>query len=210
MILQAFASGPFATNAYVLGCEKTKRAAIIDPAPESAQDLLEFLKKEKLVLDKILLTHSHWDHIADIQAVDPEHIIPIFVHEADAPNLREPGADGLPIFGLMDPLEPDEDLADGQRLKVGEIELQVLHTPGHTPGGVCFYIPSEQTLISGDTLFQGSIGRLDFPTGDAPSMWRSLKRLAELAPETKVYPGHGDPTTIGAESWLSEAQKIFG
>jgi glyoxylase-like metal-dependent hydrolase (beta-lactamase superfamily II) len=90
------------------------------------------------------------------------------------------------------------------------LQIEVIHTPGHSPGGVCYLIEKEHVMISGDTLFKGSIGRLDFPSSDAEKMWSSLERLSRLAPETKVFPGHGESTTLARENWLKNAKNIFG
>ena len=100
-------------------------------------------------------------------------------------------------------------LEDKDKLKVGKVELQVIHTPGHTPGSICLYIPKENVLISGDTLFAGSIGNISFPTSKPKLMWESLKKLSKLTPDTKVLPGHGQSTTIGKEKWLNKAEDYF-
>ncbi len=209
MIIEAIPSGPFATNAYVVGCPDTREAAIIDPAPESAEKIDRILEKLNLTPKKILLTHSHWDHIADTPAVKSRYNILIWVHEKDAPNLRKLGADGLPVFSSMPSIEPDNFFQEGDKIPVGNLRFKVIHTPGHTPGGVCFYEESEGVLFSGDTLFKGSIGNLSFPTSNPGDMWRSLDKLKDLPPETKVFPGHGDATTIKNESWLPEAKRFF-
>ncbi len=158
----------------------------------------------------LLLTHSHWDHTADMAFLKKKLRVPLFVHKLDAPNLGAPGSDGLPLLTDIVPVEPDHFLEDGQQISVGKLKLEVLHTPGHSPGGVCFYLPEENTLISGDTLFQGTIGRLDFPNSSPERMWESLDKLAQLPSETRVIPGHGEETTIGKEDWLSNAKAYFG
>ena len=112
----------------------------------------------------------------------------------------------------MEPIKgarPSHDLVEGQILRVGQLKALVIATPGHTPGGVCFYFKKENILISGDTLFKGSIGNLSFPTAEPAKMWHSLKQLARLPPDTHVYPGHGGPTTIKEEYWLDEAENHF-
>lgn len=209
MIIEVIPSGPFATNAYVVGCPETKEAAIIDPAPESAEKIDRILEKLNLAPKKILLTHSHWDHIADTPTIRSRYNIPIWVHEKDAPNLRELGADGLPVFSSMPSVEPDNFFQEGDEIPLGNFRFKVIHTPGHTPGGVCFYEKNEGVLFSGDTLFKGSIGNLSFPTSNPDDMWRSLDKLKDLPPETKVFPGHGETTTIKNESWLPEARRYF-
>ena len=126
------------------------------------------------------------------------------------PILRSPE---LTVFRLFFPIEgvkPDKFLSEGDTVDAGELHFRVIHTPGHTPGGICLHDPHASLLISGDTLFQGSIGNLSFPGADAEAMWTSLDKLAALPPETKVYPGHGEATTIGAEHWLPRAREIFG
>ena len=209
MIIEAILSGPFATNAYIAGCPETMEAAIIDPAPESTSAIARALESHKLTPKKILLTHSHWDHIADVPQIKERYGIPVWVHEKDAPNLRKLGADGLPVFSPMPPVEPDEFFREGDEIPVGNLRFAVIHTPGHTPGGVCFYEKKEGVLFSGDTLFQGSIGNLSFPSANPEDMWISLDKLKDLPPETKVYPGHGGSTTIKNESWLPEARRYF-
>jgi len=106
-------------------------------------------------------------------------------------------------------VEPEFDLQEGEIIEVGKLQLIVIASPGHTPGGVCFYLDKEKILFSGDTLFKGSIGNLSFPTADPQAMWHSLKKLEKLPSETVVYPGHGPSTTIGDEDWLPKAQELF-
>lgn len=210
MTLAVFPSGPFETNAYVLSCPDTKSAAIIDPAPESSEKIISYIEKNHLKAEKILLTHSHWDHIADVTPLAAHFGIDVLIHQLDAPNLETPGADLLPCWIDIAGVKPDQFLQEGEDLQLGSLILRVIHTPGHTPGGVCFYLPKEKLLISGDTLFKGTIGNLSFPTANAQLMWQSLKKLAKLPAETKVFPGHGPSTTIAAENWLERAEQIFG
>jgi hydroxyacylglutathione hydrolase len=210
MFIQAFPSGPLSTNAYVAACTHTGQAVVFDPAPDSFQDIQSFVAKKNLNLQKILLTHSHWDHIADVFQFKEKFHIPIYIHPLDAPNLQKPGVDGLPCWIDIRPIEPDAWLEEGMELPVGEHTFHVLHTPGHSPGSVCFYEPQQHVLFSGDTLFQGSIGNLSFPMSQPALMWPSLAKLAQLPSETRVFPGHGSATTIEAESsWLPYAQKMF-
>lgn len=210
MIIKTIVSGPFETNAYILGCEKTKRAVIIDPAPKAAKRIEEFIEEEGLEPIAIWLTHTHWDHIADVGPLKKKFNLPVTVHEKDAENLRRPGADGLPMFGSLGGIEPDHFLKGEETLQLGNLSFDVIHTPGHSPGGVCFYEKSQGVLISGDTLFQGAIGNLSFPTSNADHMWASLETLSHFPPETKVYPGHGPETKIKDETWLADAKRHFG
>lgn len=207
MFIKCFPSGPFATNAYLIGCPKTKKAFIVDPAPECANALLA---EKGWQIEGILLTHSHWDHIGDCKKLKEKLDVPVYVHETDRGNLENPGSDGLPLMFPIEGVTPDHMIRGGDVLLLGDLQIEVIETPGHTPGGVCFYLPAENVILSGDTLFQGSIGNLSFPTADPEAMWQSLEKLEKLPKETKVYPGHGPETTIGAENWLPRAREIFG
>ena len=210
MDVHTFTCGPQQTNAYLIVCPKTRTAAFIDPAPMSASALTGAAHDLGVQPDKILLTHSHWDHITDVATVKKRFPVPVLVHPADAPNLQEPGTDGLPLFLPCEGVKPDILLADQQEIEVGTLRFQVIHTPGHTPGGVCYHEPQAKILIAGDTLFQGSIGNLSLPTANPEAMWTSLDKLASLPADTTVYPGHGPATTIGAETWLPNARNVFG
>jgi hydroxyacylglutathione hydrolase len=203
MILYKFPSGPFKTNTLLIGCPKTKIAAVVDPAHLSTSQVLDFAEKDQLKIQKILLTHSHWDHFADAHVLKEKTDAEIYVHAADALNLEKPGSDFLPMIIPIKPVKFDHLVKEGDTIRVGEISFHVIETPGHSPGGVCYYSPLEKVLISGDTLFKGSIGNLQFPTSSPEEMWKSLKKIGQLPTETKVIPGHGPNTTIGDEQrWL--------
>ena len=199
MICKVFPSGPLETNAILLVCEKTGKCAIIDPAYESFEPILDEIETEGLHVSSILLTHSHFDHIADLKAVKDTFESPIYVHPLDKKNVEKPGSDGLPLFFSIPACKPDRFLSDGDTILVGNIVIKVIHTPGHSPGGVCFYMEKEKSLIAGDTLFKNGIGRLDLPTANRDDMIVSLQKLAKLPKDTLVYPGHGETTTIGNE-----------
>lgn len=209
MILEPFSSGPFKTNAYLLGCTKKKIGVFIDPAPDSRAHLTNAANIHDLTITSIFLTHTHWDHIGDVTSLKKDLNLKLYLHPSDAPNMRHPGADKLPLMFHIEGAEPDELLEEGQKLKVGDLQIEVIHTPGHTQGSLCFYLSKENTLLSGDTLFRGSIGNLSLPTANPNAMWSSLKKLAKLPPQTKVYPGHGPSTTIQAENYLEKAEQIF-
>lgn len=200
MQIHAFPTGPFSTNGYVVSCPSTGEAAIIDPAPGSCAPILLYLKSHSLDCKAILLTHSHWDHIADVASCKKE--LPgakIYVHPLDAPNLTHPGADHLPCWISIPPSVPDLLIKEGDSIWIGTLQFTVMHTPGHSPGGVCFYAKNSGVVFSGDTLFKGAIGNLSLPTGQPERMRGSLDKLEALPPETIVYPGHGRPTEIGSE-----------
>lgn len=209
MIIQALPSGPFSTNAYVIGCEETRQAAIIDPGVNSADKIIAFLNKNNLTPTKIILTHSHWDHTGNAAILKEKLNIPIYIHPLDTPNLESPGADQLPMMVPVKAANADHLLNDNDTVSIGNLLFTTIYTPGHTPGCICLYCPKENVLISGDTLFKESIGNLSFPTCQPEKMWDSLKKLEVLPPETRVFPGHGPSTTIGQESWLPKAKEIF-
>jgi glyoxylase-like metal-dependent hydrolase (beta-lactamase superfamily II) len=209
MFLEVFPSGPADTNAYLIGCPTTKKAAVIDVPFDSTELILKRSEDLGLRIEMILLTHSHWDHTAEVAVLKKTLNISVYIHQEDAGNLENPGSDQLPLFFPIQAVKPDEYLHEGQVLKLGALEIHVIHTPGHTPGGVCFYLPKESKLFSGDTLFRGTIGNISFPTSRPAMMWKSLKKLSTLPPETIVYPGHGEPTTIKAEQWIADAQQRF-
>lgn len=210
MILEIFPSGPLQTNAVLVGCTQTKKAVVIDVPMESTEPLLKRIHHLKLGVEQILLTHSHWDHIVEVKKLKTALKVPVSIHAEDEPNLRDPGADGLPLHFPIEGVAADSYLTDNEIIPIGKLKARVIHTPGHTPGSVCFYIESEKVVITGDTLFRGSIGRLNFPKSRPDLMQSSLNKLAKLPKETRVIPGHGKSTTIGDEDWLERAQEIFG
>lgn len=205
--IQAFPSGPLHTNAYLVACQETRQAAVIDPAQYSTEPIRSALDKNNFICTKILLTHSHWDHIADVKELREWTHAPVYVHPEDVPNLENPGADRLPCPIKIVGLKPDHLLEEGQQITVGNLMFKVIHTPGHSIGSVCFYNEAHKILLSGDTLFKGTMGKISFPTSAPKLMKSSLNKLGQLPPDTQVFPGHGDTTTIGAESWISLEKK---
>ncbi len=209
MFLKIFVLGPLANNTIIIGCEKEHAAAVIDPSFEAAEKILTYLKKKNLKLKAILLTHSHWDHIAGVKALKEKIDVSVYVHELDRENLEKPGSDGLVLMYDIEGVKADYLLKDQDMVQIGSIALKVLHTPGHTPGSVCYFAEKEKILFSGDTLFKGSMGAVHFPASSAKDMWQSLKKLSLLPPKTEVFPGHGRNTTIKQENWLSRAEELF-
>jgi len=199
IFVETFCAGPIETNAVLIGCLVTGQAAIIDSPAGSTSMIFKALEKKSLKLEMVLFTHSHWDHIADAALLKKQTQVPCYIHAEDAGNLENPGSDLLPLFFPIEGIKPDRFLVDGQVLRLGELAIKVIHTPGHTPGGVCFWLEKEKILISGDTLFRGTIGNLSLPTARPEKMRASLHRLSQLPPDTRVIPGHGEETTIGAE-----------
>lgn len=208
MDIKKYIGGPFQTNTYLI--LSNEEAAVVDPTQGSFDFVSNWMNKDKRVLTKILLTHSHWDHIIDVVPLKNAFKPSIFIHPLDAPNLENPGADGLPCWINIQPVKPDVLIRDGSSFLIGGEEFKVIHTPGHSPGSVCFFSPKNNILFSGDTLFKNSIGNLSFPTSQPDMMWNSLEKLAKLPENVEVYPGHGPSTFIGKEHWLSRAKEIFG
>jgi len=209
MIIELFPSGPLLTNAFLLGSSITKEGVIIDAPFESCERILESAQQHGLTIKMILFTHSHWDHIADAYLLKEATKAPLFIHKEDAKNLHKPGSDQVPCPFPILGVETSHYLQDQQILPLGEFSILVIHTPGHTPGGCCFYLDKQGILFSGDTLFKGCMGRLDLATGQKNRMEEALKKLATLPLNTKVYPGHGEVTTIEAESWIQHPRERF-
>ncbi|MBA3721579.1 MAG: MBL fold metallo-hydrolase [Parachlamydiaceae bacterium] len=209
MFIQVFPCGPISTNSYLVACPDTKEAAIIDAAPESAKVICNIIDQNQFDCKKILLTHSHWDHTADIPQLQDRTNAKVFIHPLDVPNLENPGADKLPLRYKIQSVKPDGLINEGDTVQIGNLTFSIIHTPGHSPGCICFYNKKHGILFSGDTLFKGSIGNISFPTSSPEDMWISLAKLSKLPPETVVYPGHGPKTTIGSEYWLSNAKEVF-
>lgn len=202
MFILPFVCPPIETNAYLIACDSTRHAAIVDPGFGSFDSVKHFCEEQNYQLKMVLCTHSHWDHIAEVFRFHNELRLPVYVHADDAFNLIQPGRDGLPMPFSIQGCQPTHTMVDGEEITLGHLSCKVLHTPGHSIGSVCFYFAQEAVLLSGDTLFKGTMGKTSFPTSSPEEMAHSLALLAQLPSATKVYPGHGPQTTIGAESWI--------
>ena len=209
MILETFVCGPLQNNTYAIVCPETKKMAIVDPAIDSAKVLITYVGKNQYQVEKILITHSHYDHIACVAELKEKYQAAVYVHEKDVENLEKPGSDQLGYGKNLKGCQPDHLLKGGEEILLGTIIIKVISTPGHSPGGVCYYIEKEKILFSGDTLFQGTMGNISFPHSNQEAMFESLQRLAKLPKETKVYPGHGRMTTIEKEKWIAHAKDYF-
>lgn len=186
------------TNCYLLSCPQTKKAILIDPGAGS-KGILDWLKQKDVEISFILLTHGHYDHIGAVEDLRQELGVEVAVHEADAGMLVDPMKNLSGYMGKTAAIKPAEIiLQDQQVLELGNLQLQVIHTPGHTPGSICLLTPDG--LISGDTLFNGSVGRTDFPGGNMNNLLNSIQeRIMVLDDDINVYPGHESITTIGKE-----------
>ena len=192
--------GPVATNVWILGDEGSHEAIAIDTATPCVAWLTGQLAERGWTLKLIVSTHRHWDHIGDNAAVSAATGADIAVHALDRHGLEQPAATApFPI----PPSVPAVELAEGGRIVFGAIDLEVLHTPGHTEGSVCLLARDSGVLLSGDTLFAGAWGRTDLTGGSEAAMVESLIRLSRLEPSLQVLPGHGASTTLARErSWL--------
>ena len=202
MILETLMVGPLAVNCYIVGDDKTRDALVIDPGG-NARDILDTLRREQLKLVAIVATHAHFDHLLALDEVRAQTRAPFLVYADEAPVLANT-AIGARLFGFTfaQPAPADRLLRDGDQVRTGEIAFKVLHTPGHSPGGMCLW--RDKAVFVGDTLFQGGVGRTDLPGGDYGTLMRSIRdKLLALPDDTRVYPGHGDATTIGEERQLN-------
>ena len=199
MQIKSAVLGMAATNCYFAINKETKETLIIDPAA-SGERLIRFLTTEGLKPVAMLLTHGHVDHILAVNDLRERFGIPVYAHEAEKAVLTSTRYNLSTMFGTSLTIDADVYLKDGQKITLAGFEITVLHTPGHTPGGCCFYIPSEKVLFSGDTLFHYSIGRTDFPGGSMSQLVRAIKEKLFVLPEdTNVLPGHESATQIGFE-----------
>lgn len=204
MILEVRAVPPFHKNGFVVGCEKTREAVLIDPGDEVDQ-LLDIVQRQALSVLSILLTHAHVDHVTGVGRAKKALGVPVYLHRDDN-FLYEAVLEQAAFFGLKvetpPPVDRFYDLAE--TLSLGSHDISVHHTPGHCPGGVCLAVGlsglPKQDLFVGDTLFAGSIGRTDLPGADHDTLIRSIRQvLFGFGDEARVYPGHGPETTIGRE-----------
>ena len=195
-----FTVGQVAENSFIFRRDGSDRALIVDPGDE-APKLLGAIEEMGVTLDAILLTHTHFDHVGAVAPVAKATGAEVWVPKIERPVLADiMSFVPWPGFGPFESYDAEHDLEGGEQLQLAGFDIDVLFTPGHSPGHVTFSIPDEQVVFSGDVLFQGSVGRIDLPGGDGPTLLRSLRSLVETLPEdTTVYPGHMGVTTLGAE-----------
>ena len=201
MDVRTFTVGPVAENCFVFRREGSDTALMVDPG-EEADRLLGALKDLGIQrLEAILLTHTHFDHVGAVAPIARATGAPVYCPELEVPVLADiMSFVPWPGFGPFESWDAEETVKGGERLELGGLEIDVLFTPGHSPGHVTYSIPSELALFSGDVLFQGSVGRTDLPGAHGPTLMQSLRTLVESFPEeTTVYPGHMGVTTLGAE-----------
>jgi glyoxylase-like metal-dependent hydrolase (beta-lactamase superfamily II) len=206
--------GMVQTNCYIISNEIAKEAIVIDPA-DKAVAIEQYLKANDLVCKGILLTHGHFDHILAASELAGDTHAKIHIHEAEAELAENPDLNASAQFRREYSLIPDVLLKDNEVLPMAGFTVKVIHTPGHTAGGACYYFTELGVLFSGDTLFLESVGRTDLPSGNGRTLVESIRsKLMLLEDQVKVYPGHGNPTTIGYERdnniYINYNQDLFG
>ncbi|HYS42849.1 MAG TPA: MBL fold metallo-hydrolase [Geobacteraceae bacterium] len=200
MIFEIVVVGPLEVNCFILGCETTREGVIVDPGSE-AEKVLAAAGKLGLTIRQVINTHGHFDHVGGNRQVLAATGATLLIHDGDVPFLSR-AAEVATRYGLTteNSPPPDQLLEDGLLLTFGKYGMQVLHTPGHTPGGCCLYLESEGKVITGDTLFAEGVGRTDFPGSSHEALIEGIRsKLLTLPDKTVAYPGHGPATTIGHE-----------
>ena len=200
-IVRRFVGGPLLTDCYAI-IVPNQGAVIIDAPRDAWQSAVEAAENQNARVLLAIATHGHWDHITDLARVR-EAGIATAAHLADRNMFDDPHGQGLTLPFAVDPVTIDRSLNEGDRLSIGDFELRVLHTPGHTPGSLTIWAPEIDALFTGDTLLKGGAGHTAEPGASLPALATSVRRLAAFPESTAIYPGHGAPTTIGAEAWLA-------
>ena len=197
MVIKKLVVGALENNCFIIADEKTKECLIIDPGDEPDR-ILDVVRENHFKVEHIICTHAHFDHVAAVSEIKKETGAKLLIH-ADDLDIYRKTKDQAMLWGFEadDQPEPDAFVSEGDKLNVGELRFEIFHTPGHSPGGICLY--GEGILITGDTLFAGSVGRTDFYGGDLQALKKSFKRLISLPDGTRVLPGHGPESTIGKE-----------
>ena len=198
MIFKTITVGPLGVNCYIIGCEKTKAGAVIDPG-DDAPAILKVIKENNLDINYILLTHGHVDHLAHVSQLKSSIDAEFLMHPDDTFLLTGLLGQAM-MFGLPNPGKPKPDrlISEGEKIVLGELTINVLHTPGHSPGSVTYFVADK--LFVGDLIFAGSIGRTDLPKGNYQTLIASVEtKIFSLPDATAIYPGHGPATTVGQE-----------
>ena len=198
--VRMFTVGQVQENCFLVRAAGSQKAVIVDPGDE-AERILAPVEELGLEVEAILLTHCHFDHIGAVTPVARATGAPVYCPQIEVPVLADIMAFvPWPGFGPFESYDADETVAGGERLELAGLEIDVIFTPGHSPGHVTYSVPAAEAVFSGDVLFQGSVGRVDLPGGDWATLLRSITTLVDtLPPETRVYPGHMGITTLGAE-----------
>lgn len=203
MILRAFSGGPLGAIGYLVSDEPGGRGLIIDAPPSTAARIVASARRAELELIAICITHGHWEQFADAAEISLTLPAPVLAHQWDATRLSNPALTmDEPGKYKVSPCRAELHASDGDLLAVGSLSFVVMHTPGHSPGSISLYLQEQGALFTGDLLMKSAVGSFRHPGGDVQQLEASLQRLAALPDNTRVYPGHGGPTTIGNERWL--------
>lgn len=195
--------GPLDTNAYLVHDPGDSAAMLLDAPPETHDAVVETVEEQQIDVQKIILTHAHWDHIVDANALKASLHAPIAAHPEADERLAKPGSAVMELPYRIALVQPDEHLDEGDDVFLGDHRFAVMHLPGHDPAHIVLYSETDKMLFGGDVVFPGGHGRTDIPGSDHEAMLRSLARLLDLPDDVTVYPGHGQPTTIGTErAWM--------
>lgn len=209
LTIETFPAGPVDTNAYLVIDDVAGQALIIDAPSGVTADVVDAAWAKGTAIQTIVITHAHWDHIADAAEMKAKTGVPLLAHPLDVPELAHPGSAGSQLPFTIPPVTPDRLLNDGDVVTLGDHSFVVMHLPGHDPGHIALYSEADRVFLGGDVLFPGGHGRVDIPGADQETTDRSMARLATLPGDVVVYPGHGATTTIGAEVWLKDLLKRY-
>ena len=202
--LRVFVGGPIETNAYLVADDETGEALVVDAPPDVTAEVTAAAREAGWRIGQIVITHAHWDHIVDAAALREATGAPLAAHPLAVDRLASPRSEFMDLPFAIAPVRPDRLLEDGDTVALGGHAFQVLHLPGHDPAHIVLFGEADRLFFGGDVVFPGGHGRTDIPGADEATMRRSLTRLVDLPPDTVVYPGHGQPTTLGPQAaWTS-------
>lgn len=201
MFFKTYTGGGFMVNNYLIACEETKKAALIDAGNFGENEIIEFCQQQGYKLEYLLLTHGHFDHISGAKTIQDKLALPIYLNKEDhfwVDMLQTQ----LSFYG-MPPADPPNgvmDIQEGQTITLGNLKIKTIHAPGHSPGSICYYIETEKKIFVGDVIFAQSVGRTDLPGGSYDQLMNSIEqKLFTLPADVQAYSGHGPVTTIGEE-----------
>ena len=206
MVIARNTGGIAGTNCYLIGDGEAKQAVIFDAPDNTVGPLLDLAAERGLKVIGLWLTHGHFDHIADHAEVTrrfPD--AKVLIHRLDEPKLQDPGSQFFALPFTIPPRSADGYVEDGQVLSLGTFRVEVIHTPGHAPGHVMYHFPQEKILVGGDLIIAGSVGRTDLPDSDHAALERSIRRVMQLPPDTRLLPGHGDVSSLDQERVMNYA-----
>ena len=197
MKIENIVVGPLQVNCFMVFDEDSLDAIVVDPGDDPGK-IIRDIETRKLAVSRIVCTHSHFDHIGAVRRLKDKTGAHVLIHKGDFDIYMRADKQGT-LWGvhIEQPQEPDAYILEGDEIAVGRFRLKVLHTPGHSPGGICLY--GEGVIFTGDTIFAGSVGRTDFPGGSMAELKKSFARIIALPPETRIFPGHGPLTTVKKE-----------